>query len=255
MLMYRSSKTAIMGKMSMTFQLLFDSLYPPVCPVCQKVLPVGMEKKVRIHSECLNRLKRVREPLCKKCGKPVASKQQEYCYDCTQQKRSFEAGHGLWIYDANSAASIFAYKYHRRPEFAAFYAQSLIRYYGQWMRSLNVQQIIPVPVSRQKLRQRGFNQAGLLADDLGEALGCPVNGGGLVRIHGTTPQKELGKNERRKNLEKAFKAGTGLEGIRRVLLVDDIYTTGSTIEYCTRALRAAGVEKVWFMTLCIGAKF
>lgn len=255
MLMRRSDNSSFIGNLSMVFHSVSDILYPPECPVCQNLLPVDERGAVRVHPACYKRLKRVKNPMCKRCGKPVISEQQEYCYDCVRQKRSFEAGHGLWLYEACSSASIFAYKYARKQEYAAFYAQSLLHFYGQWICSLKIQQMIPVPVSRQKMQQRGFNQAELLADYLGAELGIHVNGRGLVRIHGTTPQKELGKAERRKNLEKAFRAGQGLTGIRRVLLVDDIYTTGSTIEYCTRVLRSAGVEKVWFISLCIGGQF
>ena len=247
--------SSILGKLSMVLQTVCEILYPPECPVCQKLLTADEKGQIHVHQSCYRRLKRIKSPMCMKCGKPVISRQQEYCFDCMHQKRSFESGHGLWLYDACSSASIFAYKYNRKREYALFYAQSLLHFYGEWIRSLRVQQIIPVPISVQKLRERGFNQAGLLAEHLGEKLEIPVNTHGLVRIHGTTPQKELGKIERRQNLEKAFRAGEGLGGIRRVLLVDDIYTTGSTIEYCTRALQAAGVEKVWFITLCIGGPF
>jgi ComF family protein len=162
----------------------------------------------------------------------------------------------LWRYDVVSSASVFAYKYNAHREYALFYAEVLIHFYKDWITALGVQQIIPVPISRQKKRKKGFNHAELLAEQLGDALGIPVNHRGLIRIHSTAPQKELGKEERRKNLEKAFRADIKyLPGIQRVLLVDDIYTTGSTIEFCTRALKAVGVKKVWFLTLCIGSAF
>jgi ComF family protein len=160
------------------------------------------------------------------------------------------------VYDQYSSASVFAFKYGENREFAVFYAQMLLHFYGDWMKSLDIELIIPVPVSKMKQRKKGFNHAGLLAEKIGEELGIPVSGRALVRIHSTAPQKELGKEERRKNLEKAFRADIKyLPGIQRVLLVDDIYTTGSTIEFCTRALKAAGVKKVWFLTLCIGNAF
>ena len=245
-----------MRKMSMEICKFLEILYPLECPVCQKLLSGREEKNKGIHAACYRRLKRIQEPMCRKCGKPVLSQQQEYCYDCVKRPGSFESGHGLWLYDRCSSDSIFAYKYGRKREYAAFYIKALVHFYGEWIRECRVQQLVPVPVSRQKKRQRGFNQAELLAEGIGEALHIPVNARGLVRIHSTAPQKELGKEERRKNLEKAFQADAArFKGVKRVLLIDDIYTTGSTVEYCTRALKKVGVEKVWFLTLCIGGPF
>lgn len=242
-------------KLSKELVGLADILYPPECPVCQKLLQAAVQRD-GVHPACYRQLKRIREPMCKKCGKPLWSGQQEYCYDCMRRQWSFEYGHGLWLYEAHSSASIFAFKYGRKRSYASFYARELLNFYGSWIKSLHVQQIIPVPVSRQKKRQRGFNQAELVAELVGEKLQIPVNTKGLLRIHSTAPQKALGKEERRKNLERAFTANSKyLTGIRRVLLLDDIYTTGNTIEYCTRALRAAGVEKIWFVALCIGGRF
>lgn len=121
---------------------------------------------------------------------------------------------------------------------------------------MHVQQLIPVPLSRRKQRQRGFNQAALLAEKIAEGLSLPVNTRGLRRIHSTAPQKKLGKYERGENLKHAFVADARyLQGVRRVLLIDDIYTTGSTVNYCAGALKQAGIEKVWFLTLCTGGVF
>lgn len=256
MINIKNIPTILVGKMPEYMGHLLDILYPPECPVCQKILFEEKEIRLGIHRECSSKLKWITDPMCKKCGKPLLSEQQEYCYDCIRRFGSFESGHGLWLYDDCSSASVFAYKYGGKRVYADFYAGALLSRYGDWIQSLKAQQLVPVPVSRQKRRQRGFNQAELLAKRLGKILDLPVNAGGLQRIHSTAPQKELGREARRKNLETAFSAGEdAFGGVQRVLLIDDIYTTGSTIEYCTRALKKAGVEKVWFLTLCIGGVF
>ena len=203
-------------------------LYPPECPVCQKLLSDTEDRRRHIHGDCYRKLRRIVEPMCKRCGKPLLSAQQEYCYDCQRRPSACEAGHSLWMYDA----------------------------YRDWIESLHVQQLIPVPLSRRKQRQRGFNQAALLAEKIAEGLSLPVNTRGLRRIHSTAPQKKLGKYERGENLKHAFVADAlYLQGVRRVLLIDDIYTTGSTVNYCAGALKQAGIEKVWFLTLCTGGVF
>lgn len=245
-----------MEKMSGVVEGVLGTLYPAECPVCSKVMTRAGGSRMKAHPSCYRRLKRIVSPMCKRCGKPLLSEQQEYCYDCVRQHRSFESGHGLWLYDKLSSASIFSFKYGGKREYAHFYAQAIVHFYGEWISRLQVQQLVPVPVSRQKRRQRGYNQAELLADDIGAALHIPVNSKGLLRIHSTAPQKELGKEERCKNLEKAFQADVSrFKGIQKVLLVDDIYTTGSTVEYCSRALKKAGVRQVWFITVCIGGIF
>ena len=111
--------------------------------------------------------------------------------------------------------------------------------------------IIPVPVHPSRRRKRGFNQAEVLAKIVGERLGIPVKAELLRRTKKTLPQKELSVGERLKNLSGAFRADEIPENIRRVLLVDDIYTTGSTIEACTRVLKAAGVETIYFVVICM----
>ena len=93
--------------------------------------------------------------------------------------------------------------------------------------------------------------AEVLAVCLGKRLGIPVEPGMLIRDKKTKPQKELSAADRLKNLSGAFRAGTIPEGIKTVLLVDDIYTTGSTVEACARALRSAGVSRVYFVVICM----
>ena len=231
-------------------------LYPPECPVCQKLLSDTEDRRRHIHGDCYRKLRRIVEPMCKRCGKPLLSAQQEYCYDCQRRSSACEAGYSLWMYDAVSSESIFAYKYDGKRAYADFYSQAVLHFYRDWIESLHVQQLIPVPLSRRKQRQRGFNQAALLAEKIAEGLSLPVNTQGLRRIHSTAPQKKLGKYERGENLKHAFVADARyLQGVRRVLLIDDIYTTGRTVNYCAGALKQAGIEKVWFLTLCTGGVF
>ena len=116
---------------------------------------------------------------------------------------------------------------------------------------MNVDVIIPVPVHPSRRRKRGFNQAEVLAKIMGERLGIPVRTDLLTRTKKTLPQKELSAGERLKNLSGAFRAEVIPAEIRRILLVDDIYTTGSTIEACTRALKTSGAQAIYFVVICM----
>ena len=251
-------------------EALLSFLYPPRCPVCEKPLPAqslslrrlreqGGDRPSaagRIHPACLARLRRVGGSYCLKCGKALSGPDQEYCYDCRHEIRSFEGGRGLWVYDEVSSGMIFAYKYRRKREYAPFIADSLYEAFGEWIRQIRPQALVPVPISARKRRLRGFNQAALLADLLSMRTGIPAKEEVLSRVRSTAPQKELSRQARRENLSRAFTADAGaLEGISRVLLIDDIYTTGSTAQFCTQKLLQAGARHVWVLTACIGAPF
>jgi ComF family protein len=110
---------------------------------------------------------------------------------------------------------------------------------------------VPVPLHRRRLRWRQFNQAREIARPLGTALGLPV-AGLLRRIRPTMTQTRLNRRQRQRNLKGAFEAVGALEGLEGVVLVDDVFTTGSTVNECSRVLRRAGVQKVVVVTAMRG---
>ena len=123
---------------------------------------------------------------------------------------------------------------------------------GAQIRRWGVEEIIPIPLHPARKRKRGYNQAEILAEELGCLLHIPVRKDVLYRIRKTRPQKSLNDTERIRNLKGAF-AVSGKETVKaKVLIVDDIYTTGSTIRRCAKMLRLAGAEKVYFLTISIG---
>ena len=110
-------------------------LYPPECPVCQKLLSDTEDRRRHIHGDCYRKLRRIVEPMCKRCGKPLLSAQQEYCYDCQRRPSACEAGHSLWMYDAVSSESILAYKNDGKRDNADFYSQAVMHFYRDWIES------------------------------------------------------------------------------------------------------------------------
>ena len=123
------------------------------------------------------------------------------------------------------------------------------------LRSWQPDALIPVPLHKSRMRKRGFNQAALVAERMGERLGIPVEEKLLIRVKKTNPQKELNDSARRENLKNAFQLCGNDVKLKRVVLIDDIYTTGSTLDAAAAALLAAGVEKVYFLSICIGRGF
>lgn len=235
-------------------QRILDMLYPVRCPVCDEI---AIPKEDRICSLCRDKLKLISEPRCKKCGKPMEFQEKEYCTDCENKDYHFIHGYSLWCYDSIMKKSISNFKYYNKKEYAKFYVRELLHYYGEAIQKLAPDAIIPVPIHKDKYRERGFNQADIIARLIGKELQIPVISDLLTRDKKTLPQKQLSDVERLRNLQRAFgynpKAAERIRGnIESVLLVDDIYTTGSTIEACTNVLMLHEITKVYFITICIG---
>lgn len=186
------------------------------------------------------------------CGKEILEPEMEDCYDCAKRGRSFDGGVALLNYDAAAKKSIQGFKYGGRPEYADFYAEELVKRYGDRLRRWRPQAVFPVPAHKSRERSRGYNQAEVLAERIGERLRLPVWESVLIRKKKTTAQKELNAEARQRNLEQAMEVTGALRGLRRILLVDDIFTTGSTAEACARVLKQAGAEKVYLVSVCIG---
>ena len=125
------------------------------------------------------------------------------------------------------------------------------RYVGTQIKRWNPDILVPVPMTCRKKRIRGFNQAEDLAEKIGELLQIPVAAGLAVKKRETKSQKKLNAAERMRNLKDAFQITESVRGLR-ILIVDDVYTTGSTIETLAECLKESGAGKIYFVTLCIG---
>lgn len=223
-------------------------MFPRRCPVCGEIVkPAGG----LICPPCSKKLSPVLPPVCKKCGKEILNETMEYCEDCLTHRHTFEYGAALLNYDETAGKIMAQIKYRNRREYLDFFGKALAAGYGKKIRNMRVDALIPVPIHRARRRTRGFNQAEILADVMGEYLDIPVYPDILVRERKTRPQKELSAQERLKNLSGAFRVQNLPAVVRSVLLVDDIYTTGSTIEICARTLKAAGVEHIYFAVICM----
>ena len=226
--------------------------WPEICPFCGKASVVG------ICSACRKKLEHLKidDPRCMKCGKPVRYFRQEYCYDCEHTHHYYDRGVALWIHKEPVSQSIYRFKFHNQRGFAKYYAEEVEVRLKKDIQRWNPDFIIPIPLYSGKMRKRGFNQAEVFAKELENFLGIPVYGEILTRTKHTKPQKTLGSKERKNNLQGAFvvsdaKMAALLSG-KTVLLIDDIYTTGSTIDAAAQILKRAGAEKVYYLTISIG---
>ncbi len=225
---------------------MLDIVFPPICPVCNKIASSG-----RICPGCERKLSPVDGPLCEKCGKSV-DEGERFCTDCRIGSHLYDEGCAAFEYDEYMSESMYRFKYNGKREFADWYAAAMASKLTTKIRAWKPQVIIPVPVHKSRLKKRGYNQAYLIAKELSEHLSIPVRDDLTSRVTDTKVQKELGAASRQNNLKKAFNVTPNVVKYESVLIVDDIYTTGATIDALAGALKAAGVRKVYFATVCIG---
>lgn len=232
---------------------LVSLLFPPRCPVCG-ALRIPWESSTC--TECAGKLRFVTGSVCMRCGKELADDRVEYCRDCTDNEFPFIRNYAVWHYDRQMKRSITGFKYGGRKEYAGFYVHHMAGRYGERLLRQGVTALVPVPVSKERKRSRGFNQAELLARGLGDKLQLPVIKL-LKRTKNTKPQSGLSKSERSHNLSGAFAwnahEAAGWETLPHVVaLIDDIYTTGATLAACTKVLRENGILAVYGVCVCIG---
>lgn len=222
-------------------------LYPSRCPVCDR--PVWPSSE-RICLSCLKTLKPINAPFCEKCGKKISAGRR-LCSDCGRVSHAFARSRGAFEYGPVSKA-MYRYKYLGRREYADVFAYLTYSQLEDYMHGVKSDIIAAVPVSKKKLLKRGYNQAAEVAKRLSYLSGIPFEKDALLRVRDTSPMKLLSPSERQKNLKNAFTGGQNVVKFKRVLLVDDIYTTGSTMDECSRALLKAGAESVYGLSIASG---
>lgn len=201
---------------------------------------------------CRGGLRPISEPRCKRCSKPLEEMEKEFCEDCRRRSFYVERGLALYPYDTLMRRAITNFKYSGELAVGDYFAEEMLRECGGWIRQIAPDVIVPVPIHKNRMRFRGFNQAAYMAEKIGRRLGIEVLTDYLVRTGDTKPQKELDVMSRRINLQKGFGVKDVSRRYRRVLLFDDIYTTGATLEACGKALKDVGTDRIYFLCLCIG---
>ncbi|MBP3280541.1 MAG: ComF family protein [Butyrivibrio sp.] len=240
------------------FETALDIIYPRHCPVCDGVLPAftfegGRIKRGRIiHRDCIKKIEFVKGSTCFKCGKPLGKDSlEEYCQDCREKRHFFKRGYSVFAYRSISG-SIYRFKYMGRQEYARFYGVATRKRLGDTLKGLGIEAVVPVPMYEKKQLKRGYNQAEVYAKAVSEELSIPLRTDIVKRVRNTLPMKELDALGRRNNLKKDFIIPKNDVKFKCVLIIDDIYTTGSTIDEIAHEFQMAGVDQVYFLTLAIG---
>lgn len=249
----RWKKSSWGEKLHFLWEMICDGFYPRRCPVCDEILEPELAGQ-KIHSACAGKLHLVTGATCMQCGRPLENETGEYCYDCLRlwQNAPIRQGKSLYLYQGPIKETMYRFKYSNKREYADFFAEQAVEKYGDWIRSKNIQAIVPVPMYLPKQRKRGYNQAESFARALGKRLNLPVDITLVKRVKDTTPQKELNDLERKNNLKSAFQKTESIVQYSYILIVDDIYTTGSTAMAVAEELIKTNTCQIYFLSICIG---
>ncbi len=213
-------------------------LFPPTCGGCDK-------PGSRWCEECQGKVPHLSEPICEVCGLPIG--EAGLCPDCQRARPHFRILRSWSAFDSPVRNALHRLKYRRDVALGDALASQL----SEYVLTLNwpVELVVPVPLGPGRLRERGYNQVGLIARPLSLVLQIDYSPDALVRVRETRSQVGLTKKERRENVSGAFSAKPRRVKGRAVLLMDDVATTGSTLSSCAEAFYAAGARDVFALTV------
>jgi ComF family protein len=236
------------------FNALLDVILPPICHICHSFIPDA--GRLHICPSCQDHLPLVSSPLCSLCGIPFAGTGNNHrCGACLTHPPHFDAARAGFLYEGAIRDLIHSFKYNQRTQLRYPLALLAMEGVNRVVTDHKPHLIVPVPLHRSRLRQRGFNQAVLLGRVISQQLSLPMLPDAMIRTRRTEPQIELSATERRMNVKGAFTVGrTDSVAGMRILLLDDVMTTGSTMDECARELKKAGAEAVIAATIARTAR-
>ena len=219
-----------------------DALFPSRCPCCRKVEPWG--KASSICRDCRKKLPFIGQDRCLVCGRKVAA-EEELCRTCRERDHDFDQARALFMYSPEVGRMILSFKNKEEKETGICLGKEMAEAFRESLPLWRPSLLVPVPITRAKERKRGYNQAQVLAQELARSWDLPVVSGLLVRERESRQQKELTYTERLGNLREAFRLASTVKSGERIILVDDVITTGSTADVCAKLLKDAGASQVY----------
>lgn len=243
------------------WQEVLDRIYPSglYCICCGKI--TDETRTYSLCNDCMDAVKWALGRTCSKCGKPLSpNDSREICFNCSEHRHEFDRGFTCAEYGSHERSIVYSLKYDDRPDIAvhiaAMMADRMRAEFGTDGLVARYDLLVPVPVSRHRKKVRGYNQAELISRNFSESTGVPFRGEILQRTRETVAMKGLTPDERRVNIIDSFELKkAALANVRgaRCLIVDDIYTTGATIDETARVLKASGALSADFLSFANGA--
>lgn len=219
---------------------LVNVFFPAICPLCE-----GGLIRSRLCRECADSFEssKIRPPFCTVCGAPFHGKAggSHACSECLAEKRPFERLRSAFKYEGRVRDALLSLKFNAKTTVSPALGAEITNMVG--LLPSRPDMMAPVPLHIDRLKQRGFNQALLIAKAASKDLGIKVVSTGLRRVKATRPQTGLKHGERLENVKDAFEViAPSVFAGAKVLLVDDVFTTGATMRECAMALKKAGAE-------------
>lgn len=230
--------------------IIKNLLFPPKCFICRDVLPVT-QKLPNICEKCKQELDILPIRKCVKCKKPMdVGYNKAYCLYCTHKISGIEGVVAPFLYDDKIRSSILRFKFGNKPYYARSYALYMYERLQKYGISDSFDAVIPVPISRKRKSKRGYNQSKCVAKEISKLLKIPLIDA-LKKIKECPPQSTLSMNERKNNVRNAYAMKKVKSLLNHVLLIDDIYTTGTTVSECIKTLKKGGIKRATVCTIAI----
>jgi len=238
----------VLEKSKSLLKAFLDLVLPPVCYVCGR----ACSGKYGLCEVCLSKIKYIAPPRCPKCGRHLAS--NHLCHECLSRNPSVEKSWSCCHYEGMIKECVHLFKYKGYVGLVDIFRDVMINFIRKNELQKEIDLIVPVPVYPTKKRERTYNHAEVLAASVSKKLAIPVDINNLKKISWTRSQSELDRKKRLKNVKGTFLAVDKLVfSGRNILLVDDVYTTGATVNECAKALLSTNAKKVISLTLARGA--
>jgi competence protein ComFC len=216
-----------------------DYLYPPICAGCKK-------QNYRLCPECLNQIQLINFHFCASCGKKISIK-RVVCNGCAETPVFFKAVSSWGKYEGALREAIHSLKYKNNLGLGDFFGNQMIQLLKELDWDFNM--VVPVPISKERLKERSYNQSALISRPIARYFKCEHSSNALTRTKDTGSQIQRSRIDRNLALEGAFCANPAKLKGRNVLLVDDIITTGATVNHCAAALLQAGAKEVYAISI------
>ncbi len=238
---------ALKGFYHRTLDLFFPANIK--CVLCGDDLPEV--RKIEMCENCAKKLELITEDkCCKHCGSPILG-EAKYCFNCKDNSRAFDLSRSVFVYEGEVEKLIAGLKFNNKP----YLSRTLGRYLSKLYKELgwSVDLVVPVPMTESRKKWRGYNQAELLATEFCEETGLVLNTQVLRKVRDTDEQKELSFTERQKNIIDAFRVSDKyFVKNKKILLIDDVMTTGATANACAIALKQAHASQVYVLSIAHG---
>jgi ComF family protein len=221
---------------------IYDILFPPVCLCCDEFIDDDHRPVCR---RCWDRIDYFERPFCLTCRSPL--ERVDRCPIC--QSERIRPVFSLGQYVDPLKEMIHQFKYHGFADLGRMLAEKLIEQHRSFIKSINADCLVPVPLYSYREKKRGFNQAAVIAEVIGRALKIPLNFDSLIQIKRTSDQAKLTPDKRHTNVIGAFTVDDDNLRDKRIILIDDVITTGATVNEIIKTLHQAGAEVAAIVTI------